>query len=244
MVEEFLTGPEVSVLAFADGKTLKPMVSSMDHKRALDGDRGLNTGGMGTVAPNPYYTPEVAAVCQKAIFEPTMAAMAAEGCPFKGCLYFGLMLTPAGPKVIEYNCRFGDPETQVVLPLLKSDLLRVMLACTEGKLSETPVEFSAESAACVILASGGYPGHYEKGKEISGLENGRLPGGEAAVYHAGTALKDGKLVTSGGRVLGVAATAPDLAAALAKAYAAAGSISFDGLHRRSDIGRRALEALR
>ena len=244
VVEEFLTGPEVSVLAFADGKTLKPMVSSMDHKRALDGDRGLNTGGMGTVAPNPYYTPEAAAVCQKAIFEPTMAAMAAEGCPFKGCLYFGLMLTPAGPKVIEYNCRFGDPETQVVLPLLKSDLLRVMLACTEGKLSETPVEFSAESAACVILASGGYPGHYEKGKEISGLENGRLPGGEAAVYHAGTALKDGKLVTSGGRVLGVAATAPDLAAALAKAYAAAGSISFDGLHRRSDIGRRALEALR
>ena len=238
VVEEFLTGPEVSVLAFADGKTLKPMVSSMDHKRALDGDKGLNTGGMGTVAPNPCYTAEAAAECEKTIFAPTMAAMAAEGCPFKGCLYFGLMLTPDGPKVI------GDPETQVVLPLLKSDLLRVMLTCTEGKLSETPVEFSSESAACVILASGGYPEHYEKGKEISGLENGQLPGGEAMVYHAGTALKDGRLVTSGGRVLGVTATAPDLAAALEKAYAAADNISFEGLHRRSDIGRRALEALR
>ena len=244
VVEEFLTGPEVSVLAFADGKTLKPMASSMDHKRALDGDKGLNTGGMGTVAPNPCYTAEAAAQCEKTIFAPTMAAMAAEGCPFKGCLYFGLMLTPNGPKVIEYNCRFGDPETQVVLPLLKSDLLRVMLACTEGKLSETPVEFSSESAACVILASGGYPGHYEKGKEISGLENGQLPGGEGVVYHAGTALKDARLVTSGGRVLGVTATAPDLKTALEKAYAAADNISFEGLHRRSDIGHRALEALR
>ena len=244
VVEEFLTGPEVSVLAFADGKTLKPMASSMDHKRALDGDKGLNTGGMGTVAPNPCYTAEAAAQCEKTIFAPTMAAMSAEGCPFKGCLYFGLMLTPNGPKVIEYNCRFGDPETQVVLPLLKSDLLRIMLACTEGKLSETPVEFSAESAACVILASGGYPEHYEKGKEISGLENGQLPGGKGVVYHAGTALKDGRLVTSGGRVLGVTATAPDLKTALEKAYAAADNISFEGLHRRSDIGRRALEALR
>ena len=244
VVEEFLTGPEVSVLAFADGKTLKPMASSMDHKRALDGDKGLNTGGMGTVAPNPCYTAGAAAQCEKTIFAPTMAAMSAEGCPFKGCLYFGLMLTPNGPKVIEYNCRFGDPETQVVLPLLKSDLLRIMLACTEGKLSETPVEFSAESAACVILASGGYPEHYEKGKEISGLENGQLPGGEGVVYHAGTALKDGRLVTSGGRVLGVTATAPDLKTALEKAYAAADNISFEGLHRRSDIGRRALEALR
>ena len=244
VVEEFLTGPEVSVLAFADGKTLKPMASSMDHKRALDGDKGLNTGGMGTVAPNPCYTAEAAAQCEKTIFAPTMAAMSAEGCPFKGCLYFGLMLTPHGPKVIEYNSRFGDPETQVVLPLLKSDLLRIMLACTEGKLSETPVEFSAESAACVILASGGYPEHYEKGKEISGLENGQLPGGEGVVYHAGTALKDGRLVTSGGRVLGVTATAPDLKTALEKAYAAADNISFEGLHRRSDIGRRALEALR
>ena len=244
VVEEFLTGPEVSVLAFADGKTLKPMASSMDHKRALDGDKGLNTGGMGTVAPNPCYTAEAAAECEKTIFAPTMAAMSAEGCPFKGCLYFGLMLTPNGPKVIEYNCRFGDPETQVVLPLLKSDLLRIMLACTEGKLSETPVEFSAESAACVILASGGYPEHYEKGKEISGLENGQLPGGEGVVYHAGTAPKNGRLVTSGGRVLGVTATAPDLKTALEKAYAAADNISFEGLHRRSDIGRRALEALR
>ena len=244
VVEEFLTGPEVSVLAFADGKTLKPMVSSMDHKRALDGDKGLNTGGMGTVAPTPCSTADAAPECEKIIFAPTMAAMAAEGCPFKGCLYFGLMLTPDGPKVIEYNCRFGDPETQVVLPLLKSDLLRVMLACTEGKLSETPVEFSSESAACVILASGGYPEHYEKGKEISGLENGQLPGGEAVVYHAGTARKDGRLATSGGRVLGVTATAPDLKTALEKAYAAADNISFEGLHRRSDIGRRALEALR
>ena len=244
VVEEFLTGPEVSVLAFADGKTLKPMVSSMDHKRALDGDKGLNTGGMGTVAPNPCYTAEAAAECEKTIFAPTMAAMAAEGCPFKGCLYFGLMLTPNGPTGIVENSRFGQRESQVVLPLLKSELWRIMLACTEGKLSETPVEFSTESAACVILASGGYPEHYEKGKEISGLENGQLPGGEAVVYHAGTALKDGRLVTSGGRVLGVTATAPDLAAALEKAYAAADNISFEGLHRRSDIGRRALEALR
>ena len=244
VMEEFLTGPEVSVLAFTDGKTIRPMVSSMDHKRAHDGDTGLNTGGMGTVAPNPYYTPEIAQVCMDTIFRPTIDAMAKEGRPFAGCLYFGLMLTPQGPKVIEYNCRFGDPETQVVLPLLKSDLLRVMLACTEGKLSETPVEFSSESAACVILASGGYPEHYEKGKEISGLENGQLPGGEAVVYHAGTTLKEGKLVTSGGRVLGVTATAPDLKAALAKAYAAADNISFEGLHRRSDIGHRALEALR
>ena len=244
VIEEFLTGPEVSVLAFTDGKTIKPMVSSMDHKRALDHDQGLNTGGMGTIAPNPYYTAEVAQRCMEEIFLPTIAAMNAEGRTFRGCLYFGLMLTPQGPKVIEYNCRFGDPETQVVLPLLKSDLLRVMLACTEGKLAETPVEFSSESAACVILASGGYPEHYEKGKEISGLENGQLPGGEAVVYHAGTALKEGKLVTSGGRVLGVTATAPDLKAALAKAYAAADNISFEGLHRRSDIGHRALEALR
>ena len=242
VVEEFLTGPEVSVLAFADGKTLKPMVSSMDHKRALDGDAGLNTGGMGTIAPNPYYTPQIAARCQAEIFEPTLAAMAAEGCPFKGCLYFGLMLTPAGPKVIEYNCRFGDPETQVVLPLLQSDLLQVMLACTKGTLSETPVQFSAESAACVVLASGGYPQSYQKGKAITGLVNGQLPGGDAVVYHAGTALQNGQLVTAGGRVLGVTASAPTLAAAVQNAYAAAGAIHFDGLHKRGDIGRRALDA--
>ena len=244
VVEEFLTGPEVSVLSFCDGKTLKPMVSSMDHKRALDGDQGLNTGGMGTVAPNPYYTADVADRCMKEIFLPTVEAMQKEGCPFKGCLYFGLMLTPDGPKVIEYNCRFGDPETQVVLPLLESDLLKIMLATTNGTLDQTEVRFSAGAAACVILASGGYPLAYEKGKEITGLVNGQLPGSDAIVYHAGTAVQDGRLVTAGGRVLGVTATAADLPAALEKAYAAADSIHFDKLHRRSDIGARALAALK
>ena len=244
VVEEFLTGPEVSVLSFCDGKTLKPMVSSMDHKRALDGDLGLNTGGMGTVAPNPYYTPEVADRCMKEIFLPTVEAMQKEGCPFKGCLYFGLMLTPDGPKVIEYNCRFGDPETQVVLPLLESDLLKIMLATTNGTLAETEVKFSDGAAACVILASGGYPLSYEKGKEITGLVNGQLPGSDATVYHAGTAIRDGSLVTSGGRVLGVTATAATLPEALKKAYAAADNIHFDKLHRRSDIGARALAALK
>ncbi len=242
VVEEFLTGPEVSVLSFTDGKVIKPMVSSMDHKRALDNDEGLNTGGMGTVAPNPYYTPEVAAACMETIFLPTIAAMNAEGCPFTGCLYFGLMLTPKGPKVIEYNCRFGDPETQVVLPLLKSDLLDIMLATTNGTLETTPVEFAGESAACVILASGGYPQKYATGKPISGLENGQLPGGEAVVYHAGTRQTAEGLVTGGGRVLGVTATAPTLADAVQKAYAAADKIRFEGLHRRSDIGKRALAA--
>ena len=244
VVEEFLTGPEVSVLSFCDGRTLKPMVSSMDHKRALDGDQGLNTGGMGTVAPNPYYTAEVADRCMKEIFLPTVEAMQKEVCPFKGCLYFGLMLTPDGPKVIEYNCRFGDPETQVVLPLLESDLLKIMLATTNGALDKTEVRFSAGAAACVILASGGYPLAYEKGKEITGLVNGQLPGSDAIVYHAGTAVQDGRLVTAGGRVLGVTATAADLPAALEKAYAAADSIHFDKLHRRSDIGARALAALK
>ena len=244
VVEELLTGPEVSVLSFCDGKTLKPMVSSMDHKRALDGDKGLNTGGMGTVAPNPYYTPEVADRCMKEIFLPTVEAMQKEGCPFKGCLYFGLMLTPDGPKVIEYNCRFGDPETQVVLPLLESDLLKIMLATTNGTLAETEVKFSDGAAACVILASGGYPLSYEKGKEITGLENGQLPGSDATVYHAGTAIKDGRLVTSGGRVLGVTAIAATLPEALKKAYAAADNIHFDKLHRRSDIGARAMAALK
>ena len=218
VVEEFLTGPEVSVLSFCDGKTLKPMVSSMDHKRALDGDQGLNTGGMGTVAPNPYYTAEVADRCMKEIFLPTVEAMQKEGCPFKGCLYFGLMLTPDGPKVIEYNCRFGDPETQVVLPLLESDLLKIMLATTNGTLAETEVKFSDGAAACVILASGGYPLSYEKGKEITGLDNGQLAGSDAIVYHAGTAIRDGKLVTNGGRVLGVTATAATLPEALKKAW--------------------------
>ena len=243
VVEKFLTGPEVSVLSFTDGKTVVPMVSSMDHKRALDGDKGLNTGGMGTVAPNPCYTKEIAGVCMETIFKPTVAAMAAEGCPFKGCLYFGLMLTPDGPKVIEYNCRFGDPETQVVLPLLESDLLAIMRATTDGTLDQVEVRFSPKSAACVVLASGGYPQHYEKGKVITGLVNGQLPGGEAVVYHAGTALRDGQLVTAGGRVLGVTATADTLKQALEKAYAASEQIHFDGLHKRTDIGARALAAL-
>ena len=244
VVEAFLTGPEVSVLSFADGKTVKPMVSSMDHKRALDGDEGLNTGGMGTVAPNPYYTPEMAERCMKEIFLPTMAAMQAEGCPFKGCLYFGLMLTPDGPKVIEYNCRFGDPETQVVLPLLESDLLEIMQATTNGTLDKTEVKFSDGAAACVILASGGYPVAYEKGKKIEGLTEGQLPEcADVTVYHSGTAQNEQGLVTAGGRVLGVTAVADTLPEALKKAYAAAEKISFEGLHKRTDIGARALKAL-
>ena len=245
VVEEFLTGPEVSVLSFTDGKVVKPMVSSMDHKRANDHDTGLNTGGMGTVAPNPYYTPAIAAECMEKIFLPTIRAMNAEGCPFKGCLYFGLMLTPDGPKVIEYNCRFGDPETQVVLPLLESDLLQIMTACTNGTLADTEVRFSDGAAACVILASGGYPVQYEKGKPISGLTNGQLAGEEnITVYHSGTAItEDGTLVTNGGRVLGVTATAPRLTAAVTQAYAAAEKISFEKLHKRTDIGLRALKAI-
>ena len=245
VVEEFLTGPEVSVLSFCDGKTVKPMVSSMDHKRALDHDEGLNTGGMGTVAPNPYYTPAVAERCMQEIFLPTVAAMQAEGCPFKGCLYFGLMLTHDGPKVIEYNCRFGDPETQVVLPLLESDLLKVMTACTEGTLADTEVRFSDGAAACVILASGGYPVAYEKGKPITGLVDGQLPDEpDVTVYHSGTAItEDVQLVTNGGRVLGVTATAPGLPRAVSIAYEAAEHIHFDKLHKRTDIGMRALKAL-
>ena len=230
----------------ADGvKEIKPMVSSMDHKRANDHDTGLNTGGMGTVAPNPYYTPAIAAECMEKIFLPTIRAMNAEGCPFKGCLYFGLMLTPDGPKVIEYNCRFGDPETQVVLPLLESDLLQIMTACTNGTLADTEVRFSDGAAACVILASGGYPVQYEKGKPISGLTNGQLAGEEnITVYHSGTAItEDGTLVTNGGRVLGVTATAPRLTAAVTQAYAAAEKISFEKLHKRTDIGLRALKAI-
>lgn len=240
VVEEFLTGPEVSVLAFTDGETLVPMVSSMDHKRALDGDKGLNTGGMGTIAPNPCYTPDIAAQCMETIFMPTIRAMAAEGRTFKGCLFFGLMLTPNGPKVIEYNCRFGDPETQVVLPLLESDLLAIMQATTNGTLAQTDVTFSSQSAACVILASGGYPEAYEKGKPIFGLTNGQIAGSDATVYHAGTALANGALVTNGGRVLGVSAVADTLPAALKAAYAAAQTIAFDGAHLRTDIGQTAL----
>ena len=243
VIEEFLTGPEVSVLSFTDGKTVVPMISSMDHKRALDGDKGLNTGGMGTIAPNPYYTPEVAKVCMETIFRPTVEAMAAEGCPFKGCLYFGLMLTPDGPKVIEYNCRFGDPETQVVLPLLESDLLAVMQAVTNGTLADCEVKFSDKSAACVILASGGYPEAYEKGKAIAGLASGQPENGGAVVYHAGTKQElHGALVTAGGRVLGVTALAPSLKEAIDAAYIAAENITFEGAHMRRDIGARALAA--
>ena len=243
VIEEFLTGPEVSVLSFTDGKTVVPMISSMDHKRALDGDKGLNTGGMGTIAPNPYYTPEVAKVCMETIFRPTVEAMAAEGCPFKGCLYFGLMLTPDGPKVIEYNCRFGDPETQVVLPLLESDLLAVMQAVTNGTLADCEVKFSDKSAACVILASGGYPEAYEKGKAIAGLASGQPENGGAVVYHAGTKQEPhGALVTAGGRVLGVTALAPSLKEAIDAAYIAAENITFEGAHMRRDIGARALAA--
>ena len=245
VVEEFLEGPEVSVLSFTDGKTIVPMVSSKDHKRALDGDKGLNTGGMGTIAPNPYYTPEMADRCMREIFLPTMAAMNAEKRTFKGCLYFGLMLTKNGPKVIEYNCRFGDPETQVVLPLLKTDLLKIMTACTEGTLADTEVRFSDGAAACVILASGGYPVAYEKGKPITGLVDGQLPDEpDVTVYHSGTAItEDGQLVTNGGRVLGVTATAPGLPRAISIAYEAAEHIHFDKLHKRTDIGMRALKAL-
>ena len=240
VIEEFLTGPEVSVLAFTDGTAIRPMVSSMDHKRAGDNDTGLNTGGMGTVAPNPYYTADVAKVCMDTIFLPTLAAMRAEGCPFKGCLYFGLMITPNGPKVIEYNCRFGDPETQVVLPLLKTDLLTVMQAVENETLANLEVEWSDGAAACVILASGGYPSHYEKGKVMSFPAS---PPANVTIYHAGDKLADGKLVTSGGRVLGITATAPTLQAALADAYAAAETVDFEGKYMRHDIGRRALAAM-
>ena len=241
VIEEFLTGPEVSVLAFTDGTAIRPMVSSMDHKRAGDNDTGLNTGGMGTIAPNPYYTADVAKVCMDTIFLPTLAAMRSEGCPFKGCLYFGLMITPNGPKVIEYNCRFGDPETQVVLPLLKTDLLTVMQAVENETLADLEVEWLDGAAACVILASGGYPSHYEKGKVMS------FPASTPAnvtIYHAGDKLDgEGRLVTSGGRVLGVTATAPTLKEALADAYAAAETVDFEGKYMRHDIGRRALAAM-
>lgn len=240
VVEEFLTGPEVSVLAFTDGKCVKPMVSSMDHKRALDGDKGLNTGGMGTVSPNPYYTQEVAKKCMDKIFIPTINAMNNEGRTFKGCLYFGLMITPKGPKVIEYNCRFGDPETQVVLPRLKTDIVDIFEAIDNETLSDLDVEWSDDACACVIMASGGYPKSYPKGIEITGLSNGQLDG--VTVYHAGTKLQDNKLVTSGGRVLGVTALGDTLENALKKSYDAVEKIHFEGAHYRHDIGKRALEA--
>ena len=242
VVEEFLTGPEVSVLAFTDGETVVPMISSMDHKRALDGDQGKNTGGMGTVSPNPYYTKEIAEQCMREIFLPTMHAMNGENRTFRGCLYFGLMLTPNGPKVIEYNCRFGDPETQVVLPMLKTDLLEIMEAVESCTLENLPIQWKTGACACVILASGGYPEKYETGKEITGLdEKGQLSG--VAVYHAGTKLsEDGKFLTAGGRVLGITASAEKLQDALDAAYRAAGAVTFDGVHYRRDIGKRALAA--
>lgn len=237
VIEEFLTGPEVSVLAFTDGKVVRPMVSSMDHKRAGDGDTGLNTGGMGTVAPNPYYTPAIAERCMKEIFLPTIAAMNSEDRTFCGCLYFGLMLTPDGPKVIEYNCRFGDPETQVVLPLLESDLLTVMQATTNGTLADTEVRFSDKYACCVITASAGYPVSYQKGYEIT-----MTPEAAAHTYVAGAKLENGKLLTSGGRVTGTTAVAGSLADAIREAYRLASGVQFENAYRRSDIGQRALQA--
>ncbi len=239
VIEEFLQGPEVSVLSFTDGKTVVPMVSSMDHKRALDGDKGLNTGGMGTVAPNPYYTEEVAKECMEKIFLPTINAMNAEGRTFKGCLYFGLMITADGPKVIEYNCRFGDPETQVVLPLLESDLFTVMRAVTDGTLADAEVKFKDGCACCVILASDGYPQKYQTGFPITSPET--LPHG-AQIFFAGAKNKDGVLVSAGGRVLGVTALADDLKTAVEYAYDAAKTVHFDNARMRSDIGARALAA--
>lgn len=237
VIEEFLEGPEVSVLAFTDGKTLIPMVSSMDHKRALDGDKGLNTGGMGTVAPNPYYTEEVAEQCEEEIFLPTMIAMNKEGRSFSGCLYFGLMITKDGPKVIEYNCRFGDPETQVVLPLLDSDLFDIMLHVSEGTLDQADINFSDDAACCVVMASEGYPKSYEKGFEITvdeGVDN---------VYIAGAKLsEDGKLLTNGGRVLGVTERGADISEAIKKAYDSVEKVHFDNAYYRKDIGKKALAA--
>ena len=238
VIEEFLEGPEVSVLAFTDGKVVKPMVSSMDHKRAHDNDEGLNTGGMGTIAPNPYYTKDIADICMKEIFLPTINAMNKEGRTFKGCLYFGLMITKDGPKVIEYNCRFGDPETQVVLPLLESDLLTIMKATTEGTLAETEVKFMNKSACCVVMASNGYPQHYEKGFVITIPQNI-----QDKVYVAGASLNErGEMVTSGGRVLGAVDIADSLSEAIKKAYLLVDTIHFDNAYYRKDIGARALKA--
>ena len=233
VVEEFMTGPEVSVLAFVDGETLKPMVSAQDHKRALDGDEGLNTGGMGCFAPSPKYTKEIADIVEKTIMRPTLNAMAQESCPFSGVLYFGLMLTKDGPKVLEYNARFGDPETQVILPLMITDLLDVLMAVADGKLAETPVEFMDSAAVCVVLASGGYPEKYETGFTIDGLSG--VPG-DIRVYHAGTKFAGGVFKTAGGRVLGVTGLGPDIYAAREKVYAAIEGITFERMHCRADIG--------
>ena len=244
VVEEFMEGTEVTVLAFTDGKTVKPMVSSMDHKRAFDGDEGLNTGGMGTIAPNPFYTDDIAEECMEKIFKPTVAAMSAEGRPFKGCLYFGLMLTKDGPKVVEYNSRFGDPEAQVVLPLLETDIVDIMEAIWDERLDQIEINWSGNSCACVVMASGGYPEKYETGKAINGVNSDGqavAAAGSAFVYHAGTVYDESRYLTSGGRVLGVTATGEDLKAALDKAYSAVGTISFDNAHYRKDIGQKALE---
>jgi phosphoribosylamine--glycine ligase len=238
VVEEFLRGHEVTVLAFTDSVSIVPMVASMDHKRAFDGDRGPNTGGMGVIAPNPFYTPAIAALCMETIFAPTIKAMNNEGCPFKGCLYFGLMLTDSGPKVIEYNCRFGDPEAQAVLPLLKTDLLSIMTAVEDGSLSKVKVEFDVRASCCVVLASKGYPGAYEKGIPVTGLDT---IGSDVFVCHAGTAIKDGAYVTGGGRVLSVTALGRDLPAAIKRAYSQAGKVQCPALYCRRDIGAAALK---
>ncbi len=233
VIEECMTGPEVTVLAFCDGATVVPMTSSQDHKRAYDGNQGPNTGGMGAISPSPYYTPELAQRCMEEIFLPTVRAMAAEGRPFQGVLYFGLMLTPDGPRVVEYNARFGDPECQAVLSLLDSDLLDILLACREGRLDTADIRWKTEAACCLVLASGGYPGSYGKGYPIEGLDQVE----NAVVFHAGTAQKDGQIVTNGGRVLGVTAVAPTLEAAIDAAYAAAKPIHFEAMTFRHDIGR-------
>lgn len=239
VIEEFLTGPEVSVLGLTDGKTLRVLASSMDHKRAFDGDKGPNTGGMGVIAPNPFYSREIAERCEREIFFPTLEALAKEGCPFKGCLYFGLMLSPKGPKVIEYNCRFGDPETQALLPLLKSDLLELMISVSEERLHEMDLEMEPASCCCLILASGGYPDAYQTGYPISGLKEAEK---QAIVYHAGTRIEEGQYLTNGGRVLGISCVKPDLSQAVRACYEAAEQVQFEQMHFRRDIGSGALSA--
>lgn len=241
VIEEFMTGREVSVLSFVDGKTIKCMTSAQDHKRALDGDQGLNTGGMGTFSPSPFYTPEIDAFCQEHIYQATVDAMAAEGRPFKGVIFFGLMLTPKGPKVLEYNARFGDPEAQVVLPRMKNDIVEVFEACIDGTLEQIDLQFEDNAAVCVVLASGGYPVSYEKGFPIEGLESLKDKDG-VYVFHAGTKKENGKFVTNGGRVLGVTATGPDLKAARANAYEAVKQVTFEKAYCRSDIGKAIDEA--
>ena len=239
VIEEFMEGEEASLLAFTDGTMIRPMISAQDHKRAYDGDRGPNTGGMGTYAPAPVMTPEMTERAVEEILKPTIAAMAKEGRTYRGCLYLGLMVTADGPKVVEFNARFGDPETQVVLPLLDSDLVAIMCACADGTLADVPIRWKDGAAVCVVLASGGYPGHYEKGQEIHGLADAEAMG--ALVFHAGTAMKDGKLVTNGGRVLGVVGRGADISSAVDAAYAAATKISFKDAYYRKDIAHRALE---